>query len=122
MKLISVPVVAPFLNYLKVTLSSEVMMKILTLLLIIGLSLSVYAKTESGLTVEGYKLAKQNRVIANTAGGLDALSKLDEINKPKSAAKFESTSFGFTNSTGALTKPPSKKPRKPTSKPAQEVN
>ncbi|MBL7544948.1 MAG: hypothetical protein JNL11_14110 [Bdellovibrionaceae bacterium] len=69
------------------------------------ISFFAHAKTEAGIAEIGFNSKKQSRTIANTAQGLDALSKLNNMSEtPHPIQKYETTYAGFAGSEGALTK------------------
>lgn len=81
-------------------------MKILTFICVLVVGVSVYAKTEAGLSVEGFK-KKPQRYLANAAvNDMSAvMAQLGKMNKPSSAKSVTIENMGFSGNTGALTKP-----------------
>ena len=93
-------------------------MRTLTFILVLALSLSVYAKTEAILNVEGHpKAEKQTRNLAATSTVNDLSALMDQLNKlnSKPAAKFfKEEDIGFSGNAGTLTRSPQKKSAVPT--------
>ena len=76
-------------------------MRVLVFITILTLSFTLYAKTEATVGLEGFT-SKQARIIANTTDGLNALSQIGNLNKPKPSPQILGSFFG--DNSGALTK------------------
>lgn len=88
-------------------------MRTLTFILVLVLSLSVYAKTEAGLdNVEGFaKIQKQRRNLAtSTVNDMSAvMNQLNKMNGKPAAKTYTQDNVGFSGKSGALTRTPRKK-------------
>lgn len=74
-------------------------------------SVSVYAKTEAGLNVEGFakKKLQQRGLAESTVNDMDAvLAQLGKMNKAPKGQAITTENMGFSGNTGALTKPQKK--------------
>jgi sugar phosphate permease len=104
MKLFTALSMAPILNYIIVT--NEVFMKILTFICVLVVGISVYAKTEAGLSVEGFKKKPQRDLAAATVNGLsEVMAQLGKMNGASKAKAVTADNIGFSGNGGALTKP-----------------
>lgn len=86
-------------------------MNTLTFVLVLALSVSVYAKTEASLTVEGYsKTKKQSRnLAASTVNDMGAImDQLNRMNGKPTAKSYDQENVGFSGNSGALTRAPKK--------------
>lgn len=86
-------------------------MSTLAFILVLALSVSVYAKTEAGLSVEGYsKTIKQSRnLAASTVNDMSAImDQLNKMNGKPTAKSYDKENVGFSGASGALKRDPKK--------------
>ena len=91
---------------------NEVSMSTLAFILVLALSVSVYAKTEAGLSVEGYsKTQRQSRnLAAATVSDMGAImDQLNKMNGKPKAKSYDKENVGFSGESGALKRIPKKK-------------
>ncbi|OYZ17919.1 MAG: hypothetical protein B7Y39_14520 [Bdellovibrio sp. 28-41-41] len=87
-------------------------MKILTFICVLVVSISVYAKTEARLRVEGIsekEPQQQRTVAADTVNDMSAvMAQLNKMNGSPKAKSVTADNIGFSGNSGALTKPQKK--------------
>lgn len=82
-------------------------MKTITFICVLVISVSVYAKTEAGLNMEGFgkKNSQQRNLAAETIDDMNiVLAQLNRVNSKPQARSITADSTGFSGNNGALTK------------------